>query len=198
MGSKRGVHKYHHGAIVGVGDYSPVANSDAYETWYNILDRCYSPFMLAKHPTYKGCTVCEAWMNFQVFAKWYYANKKYDGWQIDKDILCKGNRTYSPDTCGFIPEAINKMIIYKKKANGLPVGVFRKPRYNKRGELTHYDLFSSCKNGNKQVHLGYFDTPEEAHAAYKTYKEQLMRNMAEKYKGQLDERMYNAIKNYQV
>lgn len=83
-----------------------------YHTWRHMLERCYSKKYQEKHPTYKGCVVAEEWHNFQNFAKWYEDNYYEVEGQIidlDKDILVKGNKTYSPQTCVFAPQSINKL-----------------------------------------------------------------------------------------
>ena len=52
-----------------------------------------------------------------------------EGWQLDKDILIKGNKIYSPDTCCFVPSEINNLFVGCNKSRGsLPIGV----TFNKR------------------------------------------------------------------
>jgi len=61
-----------HGAgYIGIGRHVAKANGKqdkGYQTWCGMLERCYSQKSLAKHPSYEGCTVCDEWHNFQVFA----------------------------------------------------------------------------------------------------------------------------------
>jgi hypothetical protein len=96
----------------GVGDHFIPRNTKAespYTTWHNMLRRCYDAEFHKAQPTYKDCTVCRHWHNYQNFAKWYIANyptTKGD-WQIDKDILSGENKHYSPDTCLFVPRKEN-------------------------------------------------------------------------------------------
>ena len=94
---------------LGVGDFKP--KGKIYETWRSMLRRCYCKKILEKNPTYKDVVVCEEWHNFQVFGKWYDDNWKtyMVGWELDKDILEKGNKTYSPETCCFVPRVINSL-----------------------------------------------------------------------------------------
>ena len=47
-------------------------------------------------------------------------------------------------------------------------------------------------------HIGSYSTPEEAFQAYKTFKEALIKEIANKYKEQLDCRVYEALIKYQV
>lgn len=80
-----------------------------YQVWRDMLARCYCPKRQSKSPTYKGCTICDDWHNFQVFAEWYVNNCPTDGgsYHLDKDIKIKGNKIYSPDTCMFVTPAEN-------------------------------------------------------------------------------------------
>lgn len=46
------------------------------------------------------------------------------GWALDKDILVKGNKIYSPETCCFVPQEINNLFTKRKSCRGtLPIGV---------------------------------------------------------------------------
>lgn len=82
-----------------------------YKTWLNMLKRCYDEKSLEKRPTYKGCTVCDEWHNFQNFAQWYSDNYPSDNeiYQIDKDLSSYGKRgkLYSPSTCVFVSAQVN-------------------------------------------------------------------------------------------
>ena len=80
----------------------------AYNTWSGMLKRCYSLNALKAHPTYKNCTVCKEWHNFQTFAAWFEKNYT-TGKHLDKDILVKGNTEYSPKTCKFVTQKENSV-----------------------------------------------------------------------------------------
>ena len=53
------------------------------------------------------------------------------------------------------------------------------------------------RDGKKRF-LGCFNTPQEAFQAYKTFKEALIKEVANEYKEQLDSRVYEALMNYEV
>ena len=112
---------------IGVGKYIPMENKKTYELWLNMLKRCYSDKVSAKNSTYKKSEVFNEWLNFQNFAEWYYENYyeiEGENMHLDKDILVKGNKIYSPDTCVFVPQSINSLFIKSDKARGdLPIGV---------------------------------------------------------------------------
>jgi hypothetical protein len=114
------------------------------------------------------------------------------GWCLDKDLLVKGNKVYSEDTCVFIPNRINTLIVKCDSSRGeFPVGVYWDKRLKK--------FISQCNGGTgRQECLGYFNTPQEAFQAYKTYKEALIKEVANEYKEMLDSRVYEALMNYEV
>jgi predicted RNase H-like HicB family nuclease len=180
---------------MGQGIYSSKNNgkvSKIYETWVNVLKRACGKDYKEKFPTYKDVTVVEEWHNFQTFAKWYEDNwKDYmdNTWHLDKDILIKGNKIYSPETCCFVPHKINTVIQINRTQRGdLPIGVGRKG--NKF-------IAQFTKNGC-HTSLGLFDTPEEAFQAYKEAKEVYVKELAEIFKGKIDLRIYNIMQKYVV
>jgi hypothetical protein len=81
----------------------------AYTVWKAMLGRCYY-YSKDSQPTYKDCSVCVEWLNFEAFEKWF--DKNYIvGFDLDKDILKKDNRVYCPDFCRFIPGEINNLFV---------------------------------------------------------------------------------------
>jgi hypothetical protein len=154
--------------------------------------RCYDPKYHEKHPTYKNCKVCKEWNDYQEFAEWYYSHYyelENEIMNLDKDILKKGNKIYSPKTCVFVPQRINSLFVKSNKIRGeLPIGVTK-----------HGNKFRAMLNkDNKLIHLGLYDTVEEAFHAYKHAKEQYIKEVAEEYKGKIDNRLYDALMNYEV
>ena len=155
-----------------------------------MLERCYSPKLHAKEPTYIGCTVCPEWHYLSNFKRWF-DNNYVEGYHLDKDILVKGNKIYSPETCCFVPKEINFLLLNNKSRRGdFPIGVHRKG-----------DLFISQINKNgKRIQIGRFDTPEDAFLAYKKEKEQYVKQLAERYfkEGKIAEMVYLALLDYRV
>lgn len=164
--------------------------------WQSMIYRCYSE-KFQKKTAYIDCTVCEEWHNYQNFAKWFYENYytiDNETMNLDKDIILKNNTIYSPTTCCFVPASINKIFIKREKAKNfkLPLGLYQinlknKIKYNAR-----------VKKYNKYNNLGCFDTIEDAFYAYKIEKEKYIKEIADKYKKDLPEVIYNALYNYQV
>ena len=115
-----------------------------------------------------------------------------ESWQLDKDILLKRNKVYSPETCVIVPNELNCLIIKTDATRGnLPVGV------SKSGKKFMANLRAGKEN-RKSTYLGTFDTPEEAFKAYKLAKEEYIKVVADKYKNQITEQCYQALYNYQV
>ena len=91
----------------GVGKYKSKINhkiTNCYQHWINMIKRCYNQKCLLKDNTYKGCSVCDEWLNFQNFGEWYdknYYEISNEVMDLDKDILHKGNKIYAPDNCVF-------------------------------------------------------------------------------------------------
>lgn len=178
------------------GDESTTENGKhikEYVVWSSLLQRCYDVKFLKRYLTYEGCVVSENFKYFPYFKEWYLkqigSNK--DGWELDKDILVKGNRLYSEDTCCFVPKEINLLFSKAHSENGeLPIGV----SYHNKG--CRYKARISVNGSNN--YLGLFNTPEEAFQAYKRAKESYIKAVADKWKDQIDPRVYEALMNWKV
>lgn len=162
-----------------------------YKVWRSMLERCYSTNFQRKAPTYKGCTVSDEWLDFQNFADWYKGSKHYEcGYQVDKDILYRGNRIYSPSTCCLVPHAINSLLNNKESSRGaLPQGVCLLPSGRFRAQISM---------NNKRFHIGAFDTAQEAYQAYVIAKEAYVKEVANEWRGRIDERVYEALMRWTV
>lgn len=92
--------------FIGDGDHVTSINgfnTKKYLCWQRMLGRCYDRNYI-HYNSYKDCTVCDEWHNFQIFASWHDDNYPNDGgsYHLDKDIKIKGNRIYSPNACKFV------------------------------------------------------------------------------------------------
>ena len=153
----------------GVGEYRASINykqTPEYRIWANVLKRCYDEKNQERCPTYKGVTVCQEWHSFQNFAKWYNDNlPKIYGvkFHLDKDLLQQAvkNKIYSPDTCVFLPQEINKFLNNKQSSNTSGyIGVHRYKTHKKW--IAQIMVFGE----DKGRHLGRFLTLEQASQAY--------------------------------
>lgn len=181
------------GAVVDVD--CCVMNGDvgipSYASWKQMLTRCYSEAYKTKTPTYKSAIVCEEWKRFSQFKKWFDGNY-VEGYVLDKDILIKGNKLYSPDTCCFVPQEINALLIKHDSKRGVyPIGV------SKHGKK-YCARINVFQKGS--VWLGSFNTPKEAFIAYKQAKESYIKDMAQKYfnNNKITRRVYDALMRYEV
>ena len=187
--------RVYHTGYLGEGRHKGSENgkeTKVYSVWKGILQRCYDEKSLKKYPTYKDCEVCEEWHNFQNFAKWYEKNYyEIDGERmcVDKDILCKGNKVYSPTTCVFVPNRINGLFVKcNSKRGNYPVGVCK----GRSGYETY------CSDGVKRRNLGIYNTPYEAFSVYKEFKEKLIKQVADEYKGLIPIELYDAMYQYEI
>lgn len=177
---------------MGEGVYNYINDYSAYSTWNKMLIRCGNVKYKTKKPTYLNCIVCEEWCNFQNFCKWYYDNYYElfgEETNLDKDILVKGNKVYSPETCIFVPQFINSLFVKSNKTRGeYPIGVtccgnkFRS-RLNIKGKL---------------VHIGMFDNSKEAFQSYKIAKEKYIKQVADEYKDRIPKKLYERMYTYEV
>lgn len=161
----------------------------AFSKWLSMLKRCYNKKYLIKEPAYKDCKVCDEFLCFQNYAKWFYENYyeiEREKMELDKDILIKGNKIYSPETCVFIPSSINKSFETNKKRRGkCPIGVYE----------TKDNKYASSYKGK---HLGRYQTKEEAFQVYKQFKEKGIKEVADKYKDKIPNKLYEALYKYEV
>jgi len=183
---------------VGVNDWGSLVRVDGkiipeYQLWASMLTRCFCKKYKQRHPTYEHSTCCNEWLQMTKFIKDVSTMKGYglNGWQFDKDILQKGNKLYSKDTCCFVPQELNLLLNKRDNRRGeWPVGVCFSQHAGK--------FIANLAVNGKLKHLGCFNTPEEAFQAYKVAKEDYIKEIAEKWKDRLDERVYQALLNYTV
>ena len=171
---------------------------DSYNCWRDMLRRCYSAKFQEKHPTYINCRVCEEWLFYPNFKNWYdknYYKINNKTSQLDKDILIKGNKVYSPDTCIFVPSFINTLFTKSQKTRGeLPIGVY----FNKRDKKYQASLRVFKDGRSTTKNLGYFDTADEAFKTYKKAKEDYIKEVADNYKDEIPAKLYEAMYAYEV
>ena len=188
-------------SVFGVGitgtKYPPTINgvqTKEYVLWKHMLERCYSDTYKKKQPTYEGCEVSDNFKSYTYFYEWCNKQMGFDNeyWQLDKDLLIKGNKVYSEDYCVFLPKEINLVLTKSNKTRGehlIGVCWYKKDK-----------AFVARVNKNKggSEYLGSFKTELEAFNAYKQAKEAFVKEQATKWKSQIDYRAYNALMNYTV
>ena len=176
---------------IGVYKYSKKAYLKIYATWSSMLQRCYDHEYQKRQPSYKECSVEKSWHNFQNYAKWYEENYKLymKRWQLDKDVLVKGNKIYSPENCCFVPSEVNCLFTKSNSRRGkLPIGVC----------MEGNNFLAQININGEILRLKTFKTPEKAFQAYKVAKEARIKEMADKWRGKIAEKVYQAMYNYTV
>ena len=167
-----------------------------YTLWFHMLQRSTDEGRKSSSvpKAYHDKSTDPQWHNFQEFAEWcqWQVGFKNSGWELDKDLLVKHNKVYSPDTCVFLPNEVNCFLIRRESVRGdNPIGV----HYFRRDG---YYLAQGSFGGAATERIGEFKTSTEAFLAYKERKEWYANILAEKYKGQIDERAYISLLNFEV
>lgn len=145
------------------GQHTPV-----YRAWAGMMERGYSQKFKTKNPAYTNVSVCREWHNFQTFAAWYCRqhgmNPEATDYHLDKDLIVKGNRVYSPSTCCLLPAAINTMVhslihvdLDSDDTYGLPHGV----------QQDDDGFFVKVSINGQANYLHGFRSPHSASRAYK-------------------------------
>ena len=179
----------------GIGPHKHSLNrkvSREYKHWGSMYQRCYDEKFQKKSHTYTGCSVDPQWYNFQEFAEWHHWQKgsERDGWHLDKDIIKKGNRVYSPEFCVLVPSEVNNLLQTNKLSRGdLPIGVTFAQNGKFRAQWQ--------ENGIQQYSLVHTDVVT-CFSIYKENKERVVKEVANKWAGQIDERVYLTLMAYEV
>lgn len=169
----------------------------SYRCWYNIIGRCNLKEYQENHIyyTYKDVEVCSDWLMYENFEKWYDKNNwnSLEDLELDKDILVKGNKIYSPEACVFVPQRINVLFTNRKNKRGMYlIGVDYRETVNK---------YYAKLNCIKHHHIGCFNTELEAFYAYKNAKESYIKQVAEEYKSKypnFPQKLYDAMYSYKI
>lgn len=187
--------------MIGVKYPSKINNKTQkeYNIWVHILQRCFSEKEKERLPQYKDVTCCNEWLLFENFYEWLHKQDNFDKWYngdrwaVDKDIIVKGNKLYSPEMCCLVPQNVNCLLLRRDSLRGdLPIGVKRKG-----------DKFQAyCGNPftKRQEYLGDYDTPEEAFYVYKERREYYIKQVAEiEYNnGNIIKPCYESLVNYSI
>lgn len=166
----------------------------AYKKWTSMLRRCYETCYNTANETYNDCYVCDEWKIFSNFKRWFDdpVNGYMDDYHLDKDLLVKGNKIYSPTTCCFLPHEINQTLARKgkDKKNELPRGVSQHDN--------HFEVVMS-KFG-KTTYIGSAQTVEIAFSLYKNEREKYIHTLADKFykDNRITKKVYNALKSYTI
>ncbi len=195
---------YSHGIV---GDKCPASingkSIKEYKAWNDMLRRCYGNIKGEKHKrNYGDVTCCKEWFFYENFYEWLHKQENFnkwlngERWNLDKDILVKGNKIYSPETCCLVPSNVNNLFTKRNIARGsLPIGVHKNKNKNNK-------YVAQCQNPfiHKYIVIGEYKTSEEAFQNYKIYKEDIIKQVAQNEydKGNITKQCYDAMMNYEV
>lgn len=182
---------------VGINDVNGSISTDdkRYTLWYSIIRRAYSDVYHRGKPTYKDVEVCDRWKRFSNFAEDivkipFYEKCITDEYELDKDVLGGDLKIYSPETCCFVPRKINAFFSRNtQKSKDLPTGVTFNKRLNK---------YVACANigGKHTQHIGVFTSIDDALSAYVNAKSKHLIEIANDFKGEIEDKVYNKLINY--
>ena len=203
------IRSYNHPTVYKVGYlggnyYNNSKDRYVYRAWNHMLERCYTKKYHQLFPTYIGCEVCEECHSFQNFAKWYYDNLwlPLNDSKLDKDILFKHNKLYSPQTCVLVDNRINCLFTKNNKDRGcLPIGVTEDCRshtiraylYNENGNRTTKYVNPSTNDRDLDILIAF--------NWYKENKEEYIQKIADEYATKypnFPQKLYDAMYTYQV
>lgn len=187
-------------SVYGIGCFGdgPYTSSHLfYRKWFDMMRRCYDEEWHKTNPTYVDAEVCPEWHNFQNFAAWCekHFNPAIPDPELDKDLIGRGQKYYSPENCCILPMEINSLITKNEKIRGeYPIGVTTSDnmpgkfvsRLTDNDSTKTYKFYKIC------------DTVEEAFNLYKQAKEKWIKEQAEKYRDVLEPRAYEALVNWEV
>ena len=198
-----GIKDFYKPTVYGVGivgekpDYN-LRMSKTYKMWASMLRRCHNDAFKDKFKTYLDCTTSDNFKHFHYFREWCINQVGYNSlddkgkvFQLDKDILSKvkGVKKYSEDTCCFVPQEINTLLCgADKMKDGVPAGICYHKSRSKYQAYYH--------NKDKKIYLGIYDTKEEAFCIYKKAKEDHIKEVANKWKDQIDPLVYKTLMNW--
>ena len=150
-----------------------------YKTWHNLLKRVSPSVRKAEDSSYIGTSICEEWKYFSKFKAWMEVQTwDVEGYQLDKDLIKRGNKVYSPEYCAFVPDYVNTALLANKKGQ-YPLGV---TMWNAARAKCFVAQCSSRCSDNNSKYLGYFTDPFEAHKAWQEAKIASLQMVLDEYR----------------
>lgn len=177
-----------------------------YSVWRTMLRRCFDIKHKYKYPTYQNVSCCEDWLLFENFYDWLHSQENFDKWYngylwaVDKDILIKGNKIYSPDACCLVPPNVNEL--FKEKISDIKtVPITIRANITKDGIIyLSYNNSNIALNDLNIKHLGeYFDIDKAFKNCIKKKENYIKQIAKEEYgKNNITKNCYEAMMNYKI
>lgn len=174
-----------------------------YRAWDNMKQRCTNEKLKKRRPTYIGVTASNEFKSFTFFHDWWFNQIGHDlpNVQLDKDLLNKGNKIYSSETCLLVPSFVNTFLTKSDAIRGKYLigvckhGVYKNGDVRYKAQVWEYDV----NTGKSMVkHLDYFRNELDAFNAYKAAKEAIAKKYADYLLGRVDNRVVDALRNFTV
>lgn len=178
---------------VGVCDISTKGLERLHNVWSGVV---YRTTGRVETTTYKDAKICDSWLVFSNFVKdlegmvGFKHGNDFD-WHLDKDLLIKGNKLYSKETCCLVPREVNNLLINSKKDCSIS-----KQGVHWSNSKNRFVAQLSTSEGRK--FLGHFKDEQSAYDAYKKAKESHVKLVANKYKGVIDHRVYENLMSWEL
>ena len=184
------------GGYRGEGKWDASATNPHYRHWMSLFIRCYKSSD-EWQPTYQDCEISEEWHNLQNFCDWSVDNFPKDTfgmkWELDKDLLVKGNKTYGPATCCYLPKELNLFL-----ARVDDVAIYEYTTTDNRILYRVWVRQGKKTVGDNNHYVGSYPSYEEALIVWGEKKKQRHTALCEKYKDILPTDVYTAFKNLDI
>lgn len=148
----------------------------------------WSAMIVRSNEEYTDVSVCEEFKDYTKFHEWYEKQIGINNtkWQLDKDILSgsDSSKVYSPEVCVFVPRIINNF--------------FRVIDYNIAIRTARNGYKTTVMVDGKRFTYEGFKTEEEAIDCFIKRKCEEADRLAEKYKGMVDDRVIDALHNFET
>ena len=158
-----------------IGEVSTRGNERLYNIWRTMISRCYNPNSCEYH-NYgaKGVLVCERWHCYKNFLddaklldgyELFLNSEKLKSVHLEKDILSKDSKIYSPETCCWAAAGVNERARWTKelalqKQSSCYMGVSR----SRTGRY-----IARISNDGTRINIGTFSDEVSAANAYNYY-----------------------------
>lgn len=154
---------------------------ESYSVWNTMQQRCKD----------RGYPISEVFSKYETWIKWAKTQKGYGekdffgvNFNLDSDIFSTGVKTYSEDTCVFIPYHLNQVYKSAYKDRNL-IGVdLKRDKYQAR----------TCVF-NTQVNIGMYTTEDEAVVAYAKKRAAYIKILLEMHRHQLEDKTVKFIED---
>lgn len=155
-----------------------------YAIWSNMVGRCNRGYAKLHEDFY----TFDSWLRWAKNQKGFMCkDDKGNLYQLDSDLFSSGVKTYSPETCVFLPKELNCLCKPKVGRTKLPRGVSKFGSKDKPYRV-------SISLNKVTVNLGNYSTLEEAASVSKQARINRVNVLEEKYKCFVDSVVFDALR----